>query len=48
MDYDDDMEDVPNHLIFRCRLESTENDLNDATHSIDELHWWTVSSFYQE
>ena len=36
MDYDDDMEDVHNHLIFRCRLESTEDDLNYSTHSTDE------------
>ena len=36
IDIDDDIEDVPNHFIFGCRLENIEDDLNDATHSTDE------------
>ena len=35
VDYEDDMEDVltPNHLLFGRRLEGTNDDLTDATHS---------------
>ena len=37
VDYDNDMKDVPNHLIFWHHLESTEGDLDDATHSTEEM-----------